>query len=91
MYGTFGTFSATHDFVLTLPILTGYKMILSGPIFMIIDRKAGEIMHLVESVCVFVCLCVCLSEMSFFYWRGVVDIAKYSKRFNETQVSNTLK
>ena len=48
-----------------------------------IDREAGEIIHLVASVRLSVCLCVlsCL----------VLGFAKYSERSSETQVSYILK
>ena len=39
------------------------------PIF--IDREAGEIMHLVASVCLSVCLCVCVHLREHSKWLGV--------------------
>ena len=36
-----------------------------GKLLVIIDREAGEIIRLVASVCLWVCVCVCLFKTSY--------------------------
>ena len=52
------------------PVLL-FKVIMKQVLF--INREAGEIIHLVASVCLFVCLSKVKFKISFFYWCGVVD------------------
>ncbi len=86
-----------HDDVSSKPLHKS-SMLLS-------TAKQGEIIRLVASACLCVCLFVCVSELSCLrlvasiclsvlarsgrYW--YLAFAKYSKRSNETQVNYTLK